>query len=737
MAIATQAETDNIEYRYFLCDLNTNTLLTEAPFKSVSFSRSIREAGTFSGDIPITADTYNLSLYENTMPGKTALYVTRKSGNGPEVCVWGGIVWARSYNIKDRVLGVEASEFTSYLYHRVAWRTWSNEYEASISISSGTGTATLTTGSHNFSAGMPVYITFGLDSNRKYDGYYYVLASPTPTTTEFSFKQKDGVDLDISDRADEVSTITVRQDTYEYARDLLESMKVDFFDMEFPNAEIEPAAEFFQYITDVSRASNVATITLDAAHGLVVGQRVTISDLDTDQYFNGRHIVTAVTNTTFSYSNAGPDVSSTSLSPSTVTVTFAERSSGIVTLTTQSSHGFSVGDLVTVENVNGSIDGLHVITSTPTATTFRFVTIASTDIGFSPVVNVGATPQAVVSPAVKFSTYGEFSQNSGLDILYSTQALSQQDPRVNPLYRGSELRFVGEILEEYSNVVNGFEYRIDSAFDSATNSFTKTFMFLPLLPQSLQTYLTNLITDKGTVAYYVNLPLVGNTINDAYTVESNGLLYVWNGVAWVYTGGLGVIPEGTIAPISAYGADEIVFEHPGNILDADMEESAEDAATRFWVQGIDDTGIAEASLPYAAESNLTYLASGWPLLDQVEKVDTSSEEDTLYIYARQYLKEAKPPISNFSIAINGSVAPQVGTFSPGDWCSVIIDDDFVRLRLASVVEPSDLGVLVRKIEAFDVRVPDTPAVPEDVRLQLVDDGTIQNIGGLERSASGY
>lgn len=726
MAIATQQDSLTAEYRYFVHDLVTNDFLVEVPFKGVSYGRSLKEAGSFQGDIPVIDATYNLDLYNNTLPGKHAIYVTRDG-----VCVWGGIIWSRNYNIKDKVLSVQASEFTSYLFHRTAWRTWSNQYQATVTISGGGGTVELDTGSYGFSAGMPVYISFGLDSNRKYDGYYTVLGSPAPTTNTFSFSKSSLTNLAISDRVDSTCTVTVRQDTYEYVRDLITAMGTDFFDFDFPNSEIEPAAEFFQTIVSASRSGGIATVTLDAAHGLIVGQRVKLTDLDISTGFNGRFLTTAVTDTTFSYESTGPDIAETAVSPNTKTVLYAERSTGgTVTLTTDTAHGFAVGNLVTVYDVNGSIDGLHSITSIPSTNTFQFNTYYTSEIVFSPVNAVGANPVAVVSASVKFSTYGEFSNNADLGFSYSTTALSPQDPRVNPIFRGGDLKYVGEILDSYSNVQNGFEYRVDCIYDEGLDTFRKVFTFLPLVPESLQTYLTGLINYKGTTEGYYTLPIDNNNVvNDAYLTISTGLLYVWNGVAWVYTGGIGILPTGETAPPAAYGADALVFEHPGNILDVTMEETAEDSATRFWVQGVDDTGNADASLPYAAEVAPDYLAAGWPLLDQVEKVDDVSDEDTLYIHARQFLKEAKPPVSYFSIAINGSTIPEVGTFAPGDWCSVIIDDDFVRLRLQSPLEPNSGNILIRKIEAYSVQVPDAPSLPEQVDLQLTSSGLTESIGG--------
>jgi hypothetical protein len=115
----------------------------------------------------------------------------------------------------------------------------------------------------------------------------------------------------------------------------------------------------------------------------------------------------------------------------------------------------------------------------------------------------------------------------------------------------------------------------------------------------------------------------------------------------------------------------------------------------------------------------------------VEKADDVSEENTLYTYAKRYLAESKPPISNFTISVNGSFAPFVGSYKPGDWCSVIINDDFVKLRLTSYIELNDgtgREVLLRKIDAYEVSVPDNPSFPEQVTLQLVTEAEVDKIG---------
>ncbi len=53
-----------VSYRYFLTDLLSNQVISEVPFKGVSFERANRRAGAFSGQIPFLEATKGLDLYE-------------------------------------------------------------------------------------------------------------------------------------------------------------------------------------------------------------------------------------------------------------------------------------------------------------------------------------------------------------------------------------------------------------------------------------------------------------------------------------------------------------------------------------------------------------------------------------------------------------------------------------------------------------------------------------------------
>ena len=61
----------------------------------------------------------------------------------------------------------------------------------------------------------------------------------------------------------------------------------------------------------------------------------------------------------------------------------------------------------------------------------------------------------------------------------------------------------------------------------------------------------------GSVALVANLPSTGNAVNDAYIVDEDGDLYVWNGTSW-YSAGQIVGPQGPVGPTGPTGAASTV-----------------------------------------------------------------------------------------------------------------------------------------------------------------------------------
>lgn len=684
MAVSTSGG-ESVDYRYFVCDLMTNQLLAEIPFRSVSYSRSLTEAGTFSGDIAITADTYNLSVYENTLPARTALYVVR---NG--VCVWGGIIWGRTYSLIDKVLSISAAEFTSYLAHRVIWKTWNSSYEATATISSGTMTVTLSGGQYDFTVGEGVYI-YWIDDYIKYNGYFEVLTVDlteddrsvitVPATYVNALGQTKTIPDLVTDPNNPI-TVETRQDTYQYAQDLLRELNTDLFDFDFANDLIRPGIDLFNEIDTISRTSNVATVATTRKHELVPGQKLKIADVQAGSGFDVAEgvVLGVVDDYTFTYSSTGSDVPTTSETTVSKIVSSFMRYGNIATFETTTAHGLLADQIVLLENVSETFDGYFTVYGDPESTTSFQVVMYGSDIAKS-YTDTGAAVQPTVSrrASLTYSTFGEHSTlgDIGFDLSLNDDFSTYRE--ANPVIRGFELKTVAEVFDEYSTKPNGFEYRVDCEYDSTANSFKKYFKFMPLIPASLTQWISE---------------------------QEDG-----------YSGPV---------PASAYGANSRIFEYPGNVLEAQFEENAEDAATRFFVQGKDSRLSSDASQPYSAASNHKLLREGWPILDATDDLD-SADETVLWKQASRLLEESVPPISTFTISVNGSANPKLGTYNPGDWCSVKLNDDFVSLRADSYLEQDygdDNGVLVRKILSYSVSVPDTPSYPEQVELELVTEPTI-------------
>ena len=651
------SDTVAAEYKYFTTDILTNEVLAEIPFRGVSFERSIKAAGTFGGTIPAIEETAHMNLYESTMPGKTAIYVVRD-----DECIWGGIIWNRSYNVVNRELNISASEFTSYFYHRNIWKTWTHDFGADLVVSSGTVTATLQSLTYGFPVGSSVRLVFPEVGDFNYNGYYTVATAPNDYTFTIT-------GTSIPNGTYNNVTVYSRVDTYDYVRQLLDEILVDFSGISFPNTEIEPAQTEKHQITSITAPGGVTTITTATAHDIVPTQTIEIYNVNAT--FNGVWDVTSVpSSTTFTIDSS----STASVSTLTRTVTNKSVTDFLATLTTSGAHGFTAGQTVTISGVDDPtsfvsvFDGDFEIYTTPTSNTFT-VDVADSDVASVAV----ASGSAVVQPTVKVGTYGPFPANSDIDIDYSTNEYSGKNV-MNKTYRGYELRSVGEELDEYSDTVDGFEYRIDCALEyvSGIPVFTRTFVLIPI--------------------DYPNPPA-----------------------------------EGEVSPPSRYGADQLVFEYPGSIIDVNMEESAEDAATRFFVVGnIPDLGD-DASQPYAVATAADLLVAGWPLLDQEETRNEEAEESALYAHAQRYLAESRPPISDIKVRVNGSLSPKIGEYVPGDWCSIVIDDEFIRMRLASDLEVRDT-VIVRKIDGYKVSVPDSPSFGEEVELTLVTEPEVDKIG---------
>jgi hypothetical protein len=376
-----------------------------------------------------------------------------------------------------------------------------------------------------------------------------------------------------------------------------------------------------------------------------------------------------------------------------------------VTLVTEEDHSFAIGNIVKIggfatATTNGGRDYFNgVFTLTAVNTVARTITYTvGTTATINPAMNTAADLGGYV---ILNSTYNTINDSASINMQYDVMTSATADVDLsdyiivgtgdnNPFtFRGSEMKYVGEILANFAAngvpsykygdpnqlvVSTRFDYYVECAYDPSTYSFTNTFK-----------------------AWYVR--------KDVNTAAGSSLT----------TPGL----ETLYGPSEA-GASSFIFEHPGNIAAFTMTENADASSSRTWMVDSGNDLNAGAEKYYGSYTNTPYLSEGWPILeiaitDRDLAVDT---DEQVAPYAKAVGYRLAPPIGEYKITVNGSLDPKVGTYWPGDWCIVIPDDTFIRNRLKPPYENRE-NLLVRKIGSMKVTVPDNPTFPETVELDLI------------------
>jgi hypothetical protein len=716
-----------VDYRYILTDTLTDTVLAEIPFVDVTYSNAINEAGSFSGSFPVTPETSVQDLYNNTLPGKTSLYVLR---NGQ--CVWGGIISSRSYDVREKILDITADDFLSYLDRRVVWKTLSTEFSCEIEIFEDPLVANRMIGKVTL-IGEDTHEQFNLEPGRSkvglyfgeelisYLGNYTVLDDETYGVDTVNYKFfhfgayfRPGTSVNFrpmqaQNISSEVASVRFRQDTDDYLNTLLsEHFADDLADLSFANDSVAPAEVRRVDISTYARANNIATLTtvstneedeeVPYAHGLVPGQLISIKNFTT---FNATNVpvLSVPDEFSFTYASEGTSVGTTAISAQALTRSVDRfiRVSDIVTITTTANHGFSVGDIVNIQDLDPRIDSDYFYTITRIGTSsnpgnptqFQFESVGE-KINSSKAA-AGTTVER--NPIVEYYTAGSYTGNSDLGITFDTPASLTTVQAFQQPVRGSEVNTFKEVIDKYANDLIGFDYRVDCSFNSSNNTFSKEFKFLPLFPDSL-----------------------AEAINNAG----------------------GTLPSDELPKISYFSVDgrkagDIAFEFPGNINSVQMVESLEEGANRIFTQG--STEVANSQPAYAAAVDRDFLRDGWPLYDKVIKKDKVYYSSDLYQISSKVMSQAQLPVATFSITVNGTLNPNVGSYRPGDWCTVYIEDPFVIQRLNSYYEnkgDNSRNILLRKISKISVQLSNNPVLPEEVTLELVTEPGI-DITGAERA----
>ena len=476
-------------------------------------------------------------------------------------------------------------------------------------------------------------------------------------------------------------------------------------------------------------ANNKATVYTTDTHNIAVGDLVSVdvfkNNFDLFSQNSQTLIANAVTSNSVTYTlTSSVEVDSIAYSNKNVYLYFKGGAT---------AHSWAVGDTVSVPSiVEGGIQygnsTFTITATTPTAISYYLaggvnmkknglagnVTKTLTRVSSITIADniaygvLSKVPTIYKRPVVYSKTYGEYPNNANIGgITFSTMSYSNKSMPNSPIF-GSDLQTVAEILDKYSNGLNGFDYRIDPGLSYEANGvkkFTRKFVLIPTYPKTLTDYLETLPGKK--------------------------------------------LARGQVATPAALGADKVIFEYPGNITNVSMAEKAESSATRIFVRSGDGKSGSGSEVAYSGAADVDLLQDNWPLLDKKESVTwplkgaensaaTSSptntddwgnhdDETDYHKSALRFLKESKPPAGDFNIDVNGSITPVIGSYNPGDWCSIIINDNFVKTRLNSVLEPRK-DVIVRKIDSIKVAVPNNPAFPEKITLSLIPDWQVDAVG---------
>jgi hypothetical protein len=232
-------------------------------------------------------------------------------------------------------------------------------------------------------------------------------------------------------------------------------------------------------------------------------------------------------------------------------------------------------------------------------------------------------------------------------------------------FAAGNLRSFGEAIQEFANNLDGFEWNIHVDWDPDADAFIREFRFRDTPPGQLPTGV-------------------------AYTGDRPGL-------------------------------QTNILEWPGNILDITLDESGDNSATRYFMVGSAPEGIEGDFRPMGAWENQPYLADDWPLVEVVNSGDSEATlQATLEKYAQVLGRRVRPVVPTWSVSINGSADPEIGVWKLGDWCRLVINDDFIESRLRSSLDYTQ-DETIKRIMGYSVTVPDVPQEPETVTLSLADE----------------
>jgi len=273
--------------------------------------------------------------------------------------------------------------------------------------------ATLTTaGDHQFLVGETVTVS-GVDVN--FNGSFVITAVPASNQLSYAATRTNARSIVSKRMTDDVVTLTTSSAHGFVPNEGVNISSVDLSLNGGYTISSTPSTTTFSYkraratqksVIIKARSSNVATITTSEPHNFVVGEKVKIEGVDAD--FDGLYTITSLpSTTTFTYSDSGPNLVSTSVVNATVhsrsrVIKSYQLVGNVVTITTNSTHGAILNENITITGISSAINGTYQVESIPTSNTLTFskteTNIPSTDVSGAFVEMSGTVPVTDVIP---------------------------------------------------------------------------------------------------------------------------------------------------------------------------------------------------------------------------------------------------------------------------------------------------------------------------------------------------
>lgn len=113
-----------------------------------------------------------------------------------------------------------------------------------------------------------------------------------------------------------------------------------------------------------------------------------------------------------------------------------------------------------------------------------------------------------------------------------------------------------------------------------------------------------------------------------------------------------------------------IFESNRNIIDSKVKFSSDDAASRVYAIG-EGEGTTQK---VAIADDVSSIEAGYPRYERSASYKGVKVHSTLVSHAHSLLEENRNPLTDISITIRGNDDPYVGSYAPGDWVRIKLDN---------------------------------------------------------------